>query len=206
MTYNHVATLPFLLDATHLTPEEVAERDANPALWAARRYGQPEHIFKAAAERHGQGSSKTGHTTFLAAHTHDSLASANPSPLRTAPPTATSSPLQSAQPLQRQHSYSSKQMQTSSPPSPSCQSGPSSPHGSSPSGSYFSTILSTELSQERLGDVQPPHSHGDTTGGQSHTDAIFIAPSQQQITGHTEPTSSKKKGKMRVQSATERLS
>ncbi|KAF2997636.1 hypothetical protein E8E13_004818 [Curvularia kusanoi] len=49
MTYEHVTSLPFLLDSSHLTPEEVAERDKNPALFAARRYGQPEHIFRTAA-------------------------------------------------------------------------------------------------------------------------------------------------------------
>lgn len=50
MTYEHVTALPFLLDSTHLSPEEIAERDANPTLWASKRYGQPEHIFQAAGE------------------------------------------------------------------------------------------------------------------------------------------------------------
>ena len=50
MAYKHVATLPFLLDSAHLTPEEKTERDANPGRWASKRYGQPEHIFRAAGE------------------------------------------------------------------------------------------------------------------------------------------------------------
>lgn len=48
MTYEHLAMIPFMIDASHLTPEEAAERAANPALWAARRYRMPEHIFQAA--------------------------------------------------------------------------------------------------------------------------------------------------------------
>lgn len=48
MTYEHVTMIPFMLDASHLTQEEAAERAANPSLWAARRYGMPEHIFQAA--------------------------------------------------------------------------------------------------------------------------------------------------------------
>lgn len=50
MTYKHVAMIPFMIDASHLTPEEAAERAANPALWAARRYGMPEHIFQVAGK------------------------------------------------------------------------------------------------------------------------------------------------------------
>jgi hypothetical protein len=50
MSYDHVAMIPFMLDASHLTAEEAAERATNPALWAARRYGQPEAIFRAAGE------------------------------------------------------------------------------------------------------------------------------------------------------------
>ncbi|KAH6644871.1 hypothetical protein C7974DRAFT_29361 [Boeremia exigua] len=60
MNYAHVTTLPFLLDSSHLTPEELAERNSNPALFAARRYGQPEHIFREAAERHENGSLQGG--------------------------------------------------------------------------------------------------------------------------------------------------
>lgn len=50
MPYDHVTSLPFLLDSSYLTPEEIVEREANPALFAARRYGQPEHIFRTAGE------------------------------------------------------------------------------------------------------------------------------------------------------------
>ena len=39
-----------MIDASHLTPEEAAERAANPAQWAAQRYGMPEHIFQAAGQ------------------------------------------------------------------------------------------------------------------------------------------------------------
>ena len=34
--YEHVAMIPFLIDASHLTFEEAAERTMNPASWAAR--------------------------------------------------------------------------------------------------------------------------------------------------------------------------
>ena len=50
MPYEHVAMIPFMIDASHLTPEEAAERAANPAQWAAQRYGMPEHIFQAAGQ------------------------------------------------------------------------------------------------------------------------------------------------------------
>jgi hypothetical protein len=50
MAYDNIAILPFLLDASHLTQEELAERSKNPALWASKRYGQPEHIFEAAGK------------------------------------------------------------------------------------------------------------------------------------------------------------
>ena len=36
MMYEHVAMIPFLIDASHLTFEEAAERTMNPASWAAR--------------------------------------------------------------------------------------------------------------------------------------------------------------------------
>lgn len=50
MAYEHVTSLPFLLDSSHLTPDEIAERDENPALFAAKRYGQPEYIFRTAGQ------------------------------------------------------------------------------------------------------------------------------------------------------------
>lgn len=50
MTYEHVAILPFLIDDVHLSPADVAERAENPIAWASRRYGQPEHVFRAAGE------------------------------------------------------------------------------------------------------------------------------------------------------------
>lgn len=42
--------IPFMIEASQLTAEEAAERAANPARWAARRYGMPEHIFQAAGQ------------------------------------------------------------------------------------------------------------------------------------------------------------
>lgn len=50
MPYEHVAMIPFMIEASQLTAEEAAERAANPARWAARRYGMPEHIFQAAGQ------------------------------------------------------------------------------------------------------------------------------------------------------------
>lgn len=50
MSYEHVTSLPFLIASSQLTPEEAAERDADPAQWAARRYGQPVRFFRAAGE------------------------------------------------------------------------------------------------------------------------------------------------------------
>jgi hypothetical protein len=42
--------IPFMIEASQLTEEEAAEQAANPARWAARRYGMPEHIFQAAGQ------------------------------------------------------------------------------------------------------------------------------------------------------------
>lgn len=50
MSYDNVAMIAFMLDSAELTPDEVAKRDENPALWVAQRYGQPEHIFKPAGQ------------------------------------------------------------------------------------------------------------------------------------------------------------
>jgi hypothetical protein len=45
---DHVTMLPFLLDDSHLTPEDIAERNKHPAQWAARRYAAPEDRFRKA--------------------------------------------------------------------------------------------------------------------------------------------------------------
>lgn len=52
---DHVTMLPFLLRDSHLTPEDIAERNKHPAQWAARRYAAPEDGF----EKAGSLSSST---------------------------------------------------------------------------------------------------------------------------------------------------
>jgi hypothetical protein len=42
---DHVTMLPFLLRDSHLTPEDIAERNKHPVQWAARRYAAPEDGF-----------------------------------------------------------------------------------------------------------------------------------------------------------------
>ncbi len=63
MKYEHVTNLPFLLDSSYLTSEEIAERDANPALFASKRYGQPEHLFRTAG-KHSRHCNMTVLTPF----------------------------------------------------------------------------------------------------------------------------------------------
>ena len=212
MSYEHIAILPFLLDSSHLTPEEVTERDANPTLWAARRYGQPEHIFRAAgryafsghvfwtetsaAERHGNGSSETRHSRFLAAQTQASLASSSRTTSQSSPATFATSDSRShaAQSFNRQDANSSPPTRSSLPASPSLPSGPSSPYASSPSESYFSTVLSPEPSQE-----DPDNDlYEDSGNGPRHDGESATATSQRSVKEQKAPTSSKKKGKMRA--------
>ncbi|KAJ8118298.1 hypothetical protein OPT61_g685 [Boeremia exigua] len=190
MTYEHIAMIPFLLDDLHLTPEEVAERDANPAQWAAQRYALPEHIFKAAAERHGHGSAKVEHPRSSANPTHPSASPLYPTTPRLVPRENAPALPSEARDLREQLPASS-QPATSSPviASPGA-SGPTSPKGSSPSGSYFSTVLSSPPSPNRMEVASTTAGHRMKNAEQPRSNREVRQPGNSM--------SSKKRGKMRA--------
>ncbi|KAF1923090.1 uncharacterized protein M421DRAFT_96378 [Didymella exigua CBS 183.55] len=138
MTYEHVARVAFLIDASHLTPEEVAERAANPALWAARRYGQPEHIFRAAAERHEKETAKRECAIPL---------NYAPSTTPFCPDTPRIAP-QISVPQASQTLHSALSETVRALPVSGRSRIPGNPGVSSPSESYFSTILSSSTPDE----------------------------------------------------------
>ncbi|OSS50851.1 hypothetical protein B5807_04556 [Epicoccum nigrum] len=185
MPYDHVTSLPFLLDSSYLTPEEIVEREANPALFAARRYGQPEHIFRTAAERHGNGSLRSTLPSFTAAHPHSS--SALPRPSQASSTVTVSAGIcddGSSQSQQPSRSPVATPHLSHSPYS----SGASSPRGSTTPGNYFSTVLSSAASECSASSPTPSSS--------AHTEADRAQHSGQEAQSHMMPARCKKKGKI----------
>ena len=200
MPYDHVTSLPFLLDSSYLTPEEIAEREANPALFAARRYGQPEHIFRTAgiyhsivyivgsdrptAERHGNGLLRSTLPSFTAAHSLSSSTLHRPA--------QASSTVAASEGICGNDSSQSRQPSRSPAATPHLShspysSGASSPRGSSTPGNYFSTVLSPAAS-ERSASSPPPSSS-------AHAEADQAQRSGQEAQSHIMPARCKKKGK-----------
>jgi hypothetical protein len=201
MPYDHVTSLPFLLDSSYLTPEEIAEREENPALFAARRYGQPEHIFRTAgkyhsvvcivsakpptAERHGNGSLRSTQPSFTASHSRSS--STLPRPAQASPTVAASSGIrgdESSQSRQPSRSPAATPHFSHSPYS----SGAPSPRGSATVGNYFSTVLSPAASERSASSPTPSSS--------AHAEADQAQHSGQEAQSHIMPARCKKKGKM----------
>lgn len=199
MTFDHVTCLPFLLDSSYLTPEEIAEREANPALFAARRYGQPEHIFRTAgkyrsfvyivsakrfiAERHGNGSFRSTVPSVTAAHSHSS------STLHC--PAQASSRVAGSAGIRGDDSSQSRQPSRSPAATPHLShspysSGASSPRGSSTPGNYFSTVLSPAASERSASSPTPSSS--------AHAEADQAQHNRQEAQSHVMPARRKKKG------------